>query len=566
MRQGGEALFIARVHAVGDRRIEQRLDAARVANEASAAHEDKRVAIRDLGRLAPSALVPARDIGDLDPVPTEDRADAQHVLNCSKRTRLSKTFHPPRGSLHRMRVVAILLAGQAMASMDVSILIVASPNLRSDLGASGAQLELIVSMYTIAFAGAVVTGARLGDVLGRRRAFLIGLTAFAFASLAAGLSPTPNALIAARAVQGTAAAVMTPQVLSIIQLQFDGEVRARAIGAYSMILSTGVAAGQILGGLLVSAHVIAAAWRPALLINAPIGVVVLLAARRGLPDVARGARRRLDGGGAAILTVALLALVLPFTLGRAAGWPPWVWPSLAAAALLVVAFVTLERRIAAGGGDPLFDLDLLSLPRVAAGIAVVIVVMGCYAGFLVALTLNLQDGLGFSALHCGLIFSIYAGGFGAASLSWTRASAGVRDRLPVLGLLAMGTALLTLGPIARGGWQLGAIAPLLFVAGAGHACSFSPLANGLATAVRPDQAADLSGLIMTASLIGQVVGIATFVGIYLGAAPHGSAHALAITTTALATMLIASAAAAVRALTPKPRKGATTWLRFARRS
>lgn len=475
---------------------------------------------------------------------------------------MSKTPNAPCDSLRFVRVLAILLAGQAMASMDVSILIVASPNLRSDLDASGAQLELIVSLYTLAFAGIVVTGARLGDVLGRRRTFLVGLTAFTIASLAAGLAPTPDALIVARAVQGSAAAVMTPQVLSIIQLQFDGEMRARAIGAYSMILSAGVALGQILGGLLVSAHLIAAAWRPALLINAPVGVVVLVAARRGLPDVARGPRRRLDGGGAAILSAALLALVLPFTLGRAAGWPPWIWPAFAAFALLIAAFAALERRLAARGGDPLFDLSLLARPHVAAGIAVIIVVMGCYAGFLVSLTLHLQDGLGFSALHCGLIFSIYAAGFATASLTWTRASAGVRDRLPVLGLVAMGTALLALGLIARGGgWRLATIAPLLFVAGAGHACGFSPLANGLATAVRPSQAADLSGLIMTASLIGQVIGIAAFVGIYLGAAPHGSAHALAITTAVLATTLMVSAGAAARALAPKPAMDAANGLR-----
>jgi MFS family permease len=246
---------------------------------------------------------------------------------------MSKTKNASSGSLNEMRVLAILLAGQAMASMDVSILIVASPSLRSDLGASGAQLELIVSMYTIAFVGMVVTGARLGDVLGRRRAFLLGLTGFTVASLAGGLSPTPAALIVARAVQGVAAAVMTPQVLSIIQLQFDGEMRSRAIGAYSMILSAGVATGQIFGGLLVSAHLIAAAWRPALLVNAPLGALVLLGASRGLPDGARGARRRLDAGGAVIVSVALLALVLPLTLGRASGWPPWVWPSLAGSGL-----------------------------------------------------------------------------------------------------------------------------------------------------------------------------------------------------------------------------------------
>jgi MFS family permease len=143
-------------------------------------------------------------------------------------------------------------------------------------------------MYTLVFAALVITGARLGDVLGRRRAFLLGLTGFTLASLLGGLAPTPTTLITARALQGAAGAVMTPQVLSIVQLQFEGETRARAIGAYSMVLAVGVAAGQVVGGLLVGAHLLAGAWRPALLLNAPIGAVLLLCAYRGMPAIARG--------------------------------------------------------------------------------------------------------------------------------------------------------------------------------------------------------------------------------------------------------------------------------------
>ena len=163
-----------------------------------------------------------------------------------------------------MPLLVILLAGQAMASMDGEILVIAAPSLRADLHASGAQLQLIVGMYTLAFGALVVTGARLGDVLGYRRVFLLGLTAFTLASLAAGLAPTPSVLIGAVGLQGAAAALMTPQVLSIIQQQFAGETRARAIGAYSMVLAAGVATGMVLGGLLVTAHLLAAAWRPAL--------------------------------------------------------------------------------------------------------------------------------------------------------------------------------------------------------------------------------------------------------------------------------------------------------------
>jgi MFS family permease len=444
-----------------------------------------------------------------------------------------------------MPLLVILLAGQAMASMDGEILVIAAPSLRADLHASGAQLQLIVGMYTLAFGALVVTGARLGDVLGYRRVFLLGLTAFTLASLAAGLAPTPSVLIGAVGLQGAAAALMTPQVLSIIQQQFAGETRARAIGAYSMVLAAGVATGMVLGGLLVTAHLLAAAWRPALLLNVPVGAAVLLGARRHLPQVAGGARRRLDPAGAAVLSAALIALIVSVTFGRDAGWPIWVWPCLAGCALALAGFVRLERRIAARDDDPLFDLDVLKLPGVAAGVGAVALVMACYTGFLVSLTLHLQGDLGFSPLQAGLIFAAYASGFAAASLTWTRAGTAVRGRLPVAGPLVMAAVLLAVGLIARGGvWPVALMTPLLLCGGAAHACAFSPLTARLTTVVGAEQVADLSGLVLMASLIGQVVGVAVFVGVYLSAAPHGSAHAFALTTVALAVVLVAVAGGA----------------------
>ena len=453
---------------------------------------------------------------------------------------MSKTSKADRNTLSAMPLLMALLAGQAMASMDAEILVIAAPSLRADLHASGAQLQLIVAMYTLAFGALVVTGARLGDVLGHRRVFLLGVTAFTLASLAGGLAPTASVLIGAVALQGAAAALMTPQVLSIIQLHFAGESRARAIGAYSMVLAAGVATGLVLGGLLVTAHLLVAAWRPALLLNAPIGAVVLFSARRYLPDAADRAQVRLDPVGAATLAAALLALIVPLTFGRDAGWPIWVWPSLAACAATLAGFIRLERRIAAQGGDALFDLDILKLPGVAAGIGAVALVMACYAGFLISLTLHLQESLGFSPLKAGLIFAAYASGFATVSLTWTRAGATVRDRLPIAGPLVMAAALLAVGLIARGGhWPVALMTPLLVLGGAAHACAFSPLAARLTTVVRSEQAADLSGLVLTASLVGQVVGVAVFVGVYLSAAPQGAAHAFVLTTVALSVALVA---------------------------
>jgi predicted MFS family arabinose efflux permease len=452
------------------------------------------------------------------------------------------------GTVAEVAVLVVLLVGQAMASMDASILVVAAPSIRSSLDASGAELQLIVASYTLAFGALVVTGARLGDVLGRRRAFVLGLGAFTVCSLVGGLAPDPTLLIVARGFQGAAAALMTPQVLSIIQVQFDGERRARAIGAYSMILAVGVAAGQILGGLLVTAHLLTAAWRPALLLNAPIGAPLLAASRRVLPQMAPVDDERLDLTGAGLLAAAMLALVVPLSFGRAYGWPLWAWLSFAACALVAWSFVRHERRFHRRGSDPLLDLRLLGTPRVAAGVIAVLLVMSCYAGFLVSLTLHLQGGLGFSPLHAGATFAVYAAGFATASLTWTRFGPTTRARLPVLGPLVMGAALLGIGLVAGGQeWSPALTTPLLFAAGLGHACGFSPLTNRLTGAVRQAQAAQLSGLILTASLVGQVLGVAAFVGVYLSAAARGSPHALAVTTWALACVLALTAGFAFRA-------------------
>ena len=455
---------------------------------------------------------------------------------------------PAVGTVTGVAALVVLLIGQAMASMDASILVVAAPSIRSSLQASGAELQLIVATYTLAFGALVVAGARLGDVLGRRRAFVLGLGAFTVSSLVGGLAPDAALLIVARGFQGAAAALMTPQVLSIIQGQFDGEARARAIGAYSMILAVGVAAGQILGGLLVTAHLLAAAWRPALLLNAPIGAPLLLAARRVLPPMARASEQRLDLTGAGLLAAAMLALVVPLSFGRDYGWPAWTWVCFAACALAASSFVVHERRFQRRGGDPLVELGLLLTTRVAAGVIGVLLVMSCYAGFLVSLTLYLQGGLGFTPLRAGATFAIYAGGFATASLTWTRLGPVARARLPVIGPLVMGTALLCIGLSAGGhAWSPILTTPLLFAAGLGHACGFSPLAERLAEAVQQGQAAQLSGLILTASLVGQVVGIAAFVGVYLGAAASSSAHGLAVTTWALASVLGLTAAFVFRA-------------------
>jgi MFS family permease len=446
-----------------------------------------------------------------------------------------------------MRALPILLTGQTMASMDASILVVAAPSLRADLHVSAAQLQLVVLAYTLVFAALVVAGARLGDVLGPRRVFLLGLSGFTIASLAGGLAPTAGAVIAARALQGASGALMTPQVLTIIQREYAGEARTRAIGAYSLILAVGVAAGQVAGGLIVSAHLLHGAWRPALLLNVPVGIVLLAVAWRRLPEVPIAARRRLDVGGAALLAATMVLLVVPLTLGWQAGWPWWVAPCLALSVLAGALFVGWERRVGAAGRDPLFDLALLRLPGVAAAGLAVMLEMGSYGGFLLCLTLHLQDGLGYSPVRAGLVFAVYAAGFATASLSWPRTSERVRALLPTAGPLVMAGSLVAVGALATAGRSPADALPVLVLAGAGHACGFSPLTSRLASAIAPGSIADLSGLLLTASLIGTVVGSAAISGVYLGDVPSGSGAALGRTTLAVGAVLVLGAACALRA-------------------
>src|SRR5262245_26570121 len=181
-------------------------------------------------------------------------------------------------------LLPVLLGGQIMASLDGAIVNVALPSIARDLHASGAALQVMAVGYLLAYAVLLVAGARLGDSRGHGALFIGGLAAFTVASVVGGTSTTIWTLIAARTAQGAAAAFMVPQVLSLIQRCFEGADRTRALSQYSAVLSLGVAAGQLVGGLLVTADVAGSTWRSVFLVNVPVGVVLLIAAGRHLPS------------------------------------------------------------------------------------------------------------------------------------------------------------------------------------------------------------------------------------------------------------------------------------------
>ena len=199
-----------------------------------------------------------------------------------------------RSTEARWLMLVVLLAGQFMALLDVTIVNVAMPTIGRSLHASGAELQLVVAGYTVSYAMLLITGARLGDIVGRRRMFMLGTGLFTAASLACGLAPGIGVLIAARFVQGAGAAAMMPQIMSVIQVRFSGAARARAVSAYTAVLSSGFVAGQVIGGALVTANLFGAAWRPVFLVNVPIGLAVLALVPRVMPADAPAGTRRLD--------------------------------------------------------------------------------------------------------------------------------------------------------------------------------------------------------------------------------------------------------------------------------
>ncbi|MFJ3302273.1 MFS transporter [Streptomyces sp. NPDC086549] len=442
-------------------------------------------------------------------------------------------------------LLAVVLAAQFMAVLDVFIVNVAAPAIGSELHASGADLQLVVAGYAITYSVLLITGARLGDRLGHGRVHLAGLALFTAASLACGLAGGSTELIVFRLVQGAGSAVMIPQVLGLIQRTFTGEARARALGAYSAVLAVGAAAGQTVGGLLVSADLLGTGWRPVFLVNVPVGAVLLVLGRRVLP-MGRGAgpeaARALDLPGLVLLGASVSLLTVPLVLGQEEDWPLWAWLSLAASVVLFVLFCGYESRLARRGGAPLIVPRVLRHPGMGLAVFRILAVMAVNAGFLFALTLHVQGGLGYSALRAGLSFAPTAVVFGVVGLTWRNWPASWRRALTPGGFALTAVSVAGVGLAFRGGGDGGAG---LFVAfagvGVGLALAFSPTLTGALATVRPQDAADAGGLLATVTQLGQLIGVAAFGTLFLnrlesvGApAAYTSAEALSACMWALA--------------------------------
>ncbi|MDJ1130399.1 MFS transporter [Streptomyces iconiensis] len=456
------------------------------------------------------------------------------------------TDNPAAAGAHVRRVprpgwlLVIVLTGQFMSLLDTFIVNVAAPELRADLHISGSGLQLVVAGYSIAYAVLLITGARLGGLLGHSRAFLCGLVVFTGASLACGLASSGGQLTAFRLVQGAGAAMMLPQVLSLIQRTFTGTSRSRALGAYAAVLGVGAAAGQILGGVLVDADLFGWGWRPVFLINVPVGVLLLavgpwlMAARYDGPD--EGARRSLDLSGLVLLAAAVLLFTVPVVLGREQGWPVWGWVSLGLCAALFALFAWYETRLARRGGSPLISPRVLRAPGVPVAVFRICCMMAVNSGFFFVLMLHFQEGLGQSALRAGLTLIPTAVAFAVTGTTWRMLPATWHPALSATGFLVATGAFLWLGELLSGQGEGG---PWLYVClaflGMGLSLAFNPVLTRTLGGIRQSEAADASGLLVTTAQLGLLLGVAVFGALFLqrvdGAAPAPAASAGAATAT-----------------------------------
>ncbi|RKF19376.1 MFS transporter [Altericroceibacterium spongiae] len=431
---------------------------------------------------------------------------------CPDRIAASPAQSPARPS---PLVLAILLLGGFITVFDLFVVNVAIPSIQKDLNAGFAEMGFVIAGYELAFGVLLIAGGRLGDRHGRRRLFALGMAGFAVSSFLCGIAPDAHSLIAARLVQGAAAAILFPQVYALLRVLYDEAGRSRAFGLLGMTLGFAAIAGQILGGLVVESDLFGSGWRMIFLINLPIGLLAAMAVRI-MPESRSPAALHIDWPGIGLATAGLLLLLLPLLEGPNAGWPLWTGASIAASALCLLAFMRWERAVAKRGGDPAIDLTLFRSSGFSAGALVVLLIYSTATSLFLCFALLVQSGLGLTPFEAGTLFAPASVGFVVASLLAPR----LVRRLGRIGIA--GGALVYAAGI---GWMIWtaagltgrsdalALLPSLILFGFGQGLSMTPLLNLVIGYVEERHAGMAAGIISTMQQVGGAFGV-SIVGIF----------------------------------------------------
>ncbi|WP_323451463.1 MFS transporter [Streptomyces yaizuensis] len=412
-----------------------------------------------------------------------------------------------------------------MDLVDVTIVNIAIPAIERDLGASFGAIQWITAGYALAFAAGLITGGRLGDIYGRKRLFLIGITGFTIASALCGFALSTEMLVGSRILQGAMAAMMVPQVLAIVHTTFPAHERGKVFGLFGAIVGLGAVSGPLLGALLTEWNLFGLEWRPIFLINLPVGIAGVILGRIYITESRAPKALRLDLVGVVLVTAALLMLIYPLTRGRELDWPLWGHVSMLASPVVLAAFVAYERYKTRKDGSPLVELSLFRVRSFAAGIAVQLT-MGVVMGvFFLVWTLYMQIGLGWGALKAGLTgvpFSIAVSV--AAGMSVQKLVPRFGRKVLQAGALAMAVGVLFFlwasdhyGP-DMSPWRM---MPALVVMGVGMGLIVAPLTDAILSEVPREHAGSASGLLSTVQQTGTALGLGLVAVVFFGAMPGG---------------------------------------------
>ncbi|HET6876244.1 MAG TPA: MFS transporter [Jatrophihabitans sp.] len=403
-----------------------------------------------------------------------------------------------------------------MTLLDVSVTNVALPSIGRATGATSAQLQWVVSGYTLAFGLVPVLGGRLGDDHGRRLMFQVGVGSFAATSMLAGVSPTAGVLIIARVLQGLAGGLINPQVSGLVQQMFRGHERGRAFGVLGTTVGVGTAIGPLIGGGLIGLGGEHTGWRLVFFVNVPIGLAVILLARRLLPSDPALGRHRLDVAGAALLGGATFCVLFAAVEYDALRDRRLAWLAVPAAVLAVL-FLRRERRLTVARRDPLVDLRLFRVPSYSSGVLLALTYFPAMAGLPLVLALYYQQGLGYTALESGLGVTAYALGSAIAAPLAGRFVTRVGRPLIVGATLTFGAgavALAVLAEHASAGDAALVLAPALFVMGVGSGAIVTPNQALTLMEVDPVTGSTAGGVLQTAQRIGLAVGQAVIGAVF----------------------------------------------------
>jgi EmrB/QacA subfamily drug resistance transporter len=406
----------------------------------------------------------------------------------------------------------VVLAAAVMDLLDSTITQTAAPAIRRSLGGSYADLEWITAAYTLAMSASLLLGSRLGDVFGRRRVLLAGITGFTGASMLCALAPSATALVVSRGLQGSIAAMMVPQGFGLIRELFGDEGQQKALGVFGPVMGLAAVVGPLLGGGLVTLNVLGTGWRAIFLVNLPLGLLALAAGRRFLPrSQPSSPGARLDPASVLLAMVGGVALVYPLVEGRQLGWPTWSFALLIGGVVTLGSFGALQVRRARQGRTPLVEPSILRRRPYVAGLAVTVGFIGAMGGMMIALNVMFQLGLGLTPLACGvatLAIPVAAiGGSITSSLLLPK----IGRRTMQIGLITMAAGLVVVDVVMRsagGGlvaWQLAAP---LGLTGYGMGMVFVPMFDVILAGVAPHEIGSASGLLQSVQQLAMSVGIA----------------------------------------------------------